>query len=264
MVSDSLLVAQLTDTHLFADEASAMMGVQTVKTFQSVVKKVKELPRKPDILLLTGDLTQDETPASYERLRQAVSALGIPTYWIPGNHDILSTMQPILQGTVFSPERAFQAGGWNVVLLDSVIPQHTAGKLSNTELAFLDQQLQAFPQMPSMVVLHHPPCLINSPWMDEIGLQNAEAFYEVLGRHPQVKIVLFGHIHQAFEGDRQGIHYLGSPSACVQFKPRSTTCTIDETLPGFRLLELFPDGRFTTTIERVSLEETYLPLPSAG
>jgi len=258
MVSDSLLVAQLTDTHLFADEAGAMMGVQTAQTFRAVIERVKGLPRKPDILLLTGDLSQDETPASYERLRDAVNALQIPTYWIPGNHDVLDVMQPVLKGGMFLSERGFQAGGWNVVLLDSVVPRQTAGELSAAELAFLDRQLRAFSHLPGLVALHHPPCLIDSTWMDEIGLQNADALYEVLEQHPQVKIVLFGHIHQAFDSDRQGIRYLGTPSACIQFKPRSATFAVDETLPGLRLLELFPDHHFKTQIERVSPTSTPL------
>lgn len=251
MMSDSVLIAQLTDTHLFADDDGIMMGMKTAESLQAVIEKVAELPRRPDVLLLTGDLSQDETAASYERLRQAIAPLNIPTYSIPGNHDVRAVMQPILQGGTLHTERSLQIGGWNVVLLDSVVEGQTAGEITDAELAFLADQLAAFPTHPALVALHHPPCLIESPWMDDITLQQAERLYAVLDRFPQVKVVIFGHVHQAFEGDRQGVQYLGAPSACVQFKPKTDAFTLDETHPGFRLIELFPNGQFKTEIRRV-------------
>ncbi|MBD1912405.1 MULTISPECIES: 3',5'-cyclic-AMP phosphodiesterase [unclassified Leptolyngbya] len=251
MPSNSLLIAQLTDTHLFADESSAMMGIQSAASLQAVADQVRSLPRQPDIVLLTGDLSQDETPESYERLRETIAPLGATTYWIPGNHDIPAIMQPILQDGVFQTTRGFQTGGWNVVLLDTAVPEQPFGELAEAQLTFLDQQLQAASELPGLVVLHHPPCPVHCPCMDAIRLQNADAFYKVLDQHPQVKIVLFGHIHQEFEGDRQGVTYLGSPSTCVQLKSGSDNFEADSVLPGFRLLELFPDGRFSTRVERI-------------
>jgi len=251
MTANSVLIAQLTDTHLFADAEGVMMGVKTAESLNTVVAELARLPRTPDLLLLTGDLTQDETAASYERLRHVIEPLGILTAMIPGNHDVPAVMISSLQGGCFTAARSLQIGGWQVVLLDSVVAGQTAGALAASELRFLADQLASFPNTPTLVALHHPPCLIGSPWMDEIGLQQAGALFEVLDRSPQVKLVIFGHIHQAFEGDRQGVRYLGTPSACMQFKPRSQDLTLDETLPGFRLIELFADGMFHTEVKRV-------------
>jgi len=256
----SFLVLQITDTHLFADEEAVMAGMQTVKAFRTVMEQVAQLPQRPDLVLLTGDLSQDETVGSYQRLRDAINALGIPAYVIPGNHDVPAVMNPILQNGQFVTARSLQKHNWNLILLDSVIAGETAGRLAESELAFLDEQLSAYPEFPALVTLHHPPCLINSTWMDNIGLLNAEEFFAVLDRHPQVKLVIFGHIHQEFEGERNGVRYLGSPSACVQFKPRTENFTLDQTLPGFRLLTLHPGGSFDTTIERVPFEGAVLKL----
>ncbi|MEO1144795.1 MAG: 3',5'-cyclic-AMP phosphodiesterase [Cyanobacteria bacterium J06638_22] len=256
--SSSFLVLQLTDTHLFADEEAMMAGMQTVKSFQTIIERISTLPRRPDLVLLTGDLSQDESTKSYHRLRDAINALGIPAYAIPGNHDIIPVMTPILQGGQFRTGRSLQQQHWNLVLLDSVVPGQVAGRLAETELAFLDEQLAAHSILPALVTLHHPPCLINSTWMDDIGLLNAEEFFAVLDRHPQVKLVVFGHIHQKFEGERKGVRYLGAPSACVQFKPRSETFSLDETLPGYRLLTLHPDGQFDTVVKRVPFEGAVL------
>lgn len=251
MLESPLLVAQITDTHLFAKEEQQMLGLCTHDSLQAVVAHLRQLQPLPDILLLTGDISQDETNESYQRLKDIISPLQIPTYWIPGNHDDLPLMQQVLNQPPIEADKSFAAGGWHFLLLSSWIPGQVHGKLSQTSLEWLEQQLQLIDK-PTLVALHHPPCLINSDWMDRIKLQNPEEFFAVIERYSQVKLVVFGHIHQAFEGKRRGVQYLGSPSTCVQFKPESVEFAIAQTQPGFRLLTLLPDGTFETKIERVN------------
>ncbi|MBF2076791.1 MAG: 3',5'-cyclic-AMP phosphodiesterase [Synechococcales cyanobacterium C42_A2020_086] len=251
--SPALQVVQLTDTHLFADLEQTMLGLPTAASLQAVVAAVASCTPKPDLLLLTGDLSQDETVASYQHLRSIVETLELPTYWLPGNHDQdQEAMAQVLASALISPQKSFQQGGWNFILLDSTLAGEVAGELSAAALTELEHQLQAAPNLPTLVALHHPPTLIHSQWMDDIGLRNPDAFYAVLDRYPQVKIVLFGHIHQEFSSERQGVQYWGTPSTCVQFKPKQRQFTLDELQPGFRLLTLYPDGRFTTEVRRVA------------
>jgi len=161
-------------------------------------------------------------------------------------------MQTILNTPPWISDKAFTKGGWKFVLLDSTVPGCTHGELSDVSLAWLDQQLNNDRDYPTMVVLHHPPLPVGSAWIDELGLRHPEAFQDILDRHPQVKVVLFGHIHQAFDIHLQGIRYLATPSSCVQFKPNSSEFAIDAASPGFRLLSLYPDGHIETHVERVS------------
>ena len=80
-------VLQITDTHLFADRDREMMGVKTDHSFQAVLDQIRELNLDPDVFLLTGNLSQDETSDSCEYLQSLITHFNIPTYWIPGNHD---------------------------------------------------------------------------------------------------------------------------------------------------------------------------------
>lgn len=245
-----LLVAQITDTHLFADENQDMKGCLTAHTFQAVLRQLEHTQPRPDLLLMTGDLSQDETSASYEHLRDWVAPLKIPTYWIAGNHDSLPVMQQVLSTDVILPQKRFQQAGWNFILLNSMVPGRVEGELSPEALTDLEQHLQETKQ-PTLIALHHPPLPIGSVWMDEIGLQNAEAFFAVIDRYPQVKLVIFGHIHQEFEQWRNRVCYLGTPSTCIQFVPEQAEIAIDQQKPGFRLLHLFPDGNHSTQVRRV-------------
>jgi 3',5'-cyclic-AMP phosphodiesterase len=247
----SLLVAQITDTHLLAKVEPEVFGVQTYNSFQSVIERLKALQPQPDILLLTGDLSQDESSESYDRIVEELAPLNIPSYWLPGNHDNLPIMEQVLQQPPINATKSFQSGGWNFLLLSSLVPGCVHGKISKQSLTWLESQLQQFTNLPTLVALHHPPCLIDSDWMDNINLRNHEEFLAVVDRYPQIKLVVFGHIHQEFATQRQGISYLGSPSTCVQFQPQSKEFTIDKQVqPGFRLLNLFTDGTYNTNIVR--------------
>jgi Icc protein len=112
-----------------------------------------------------------------------------------------------------------------------------------------------------LVALHHPPFPVNSAWLDASSLQNPGELFAVLDRYPQVKLVLFGHIHQEFQHQRHQVDYLGSPSTCFQFHSESPTFAINQDCPGFRLLKLYPDGRWETRVERVAYP---YPLKSAA
>jgi 3',5'-cyclic-AMP phosphodiesterase len=254
----SLQVVQISDTHLFANPNQQLLELTTLDSFTAVLKSLHQLQLNPDLLLLTGDLSQDETQLSYEHLRNLVEPLSIPTYWLPGNHDQYPLMEETLNGGCISTQKVFQRGGWNFILLNSMMPGQVYGELSADSLNGLDQQLANFPNHPTLIALHHPPCSIGSNWMDRINLRNSSALFEVIDRYKQVKLVLFGHIHQEFDNTRLGVRYLGCPSTCVQFKPNQQDFAIDQQSPGFRVLTLYPDGQYNTVIKRVN----YQPLPN--
>lgn len=247
-----LVVAQITDIHLFADTDRQLLGLPTIESFQAVLRQLKELQHQPDLLLLTGDLSQDGKPESYTRLKNLLEPLGIPTYWLPGNHDAMLAMEKVLRGPIISPQKSFQAGNWQFLLLSSQVPGCVHGCLATESLEWLDQQLSLARNRPALVALHHPPFIVGSNWLDGSRLQNPEDLFAVLDRHPQVKMVLFGHIHQEFSYWRRGVQFFGTPSTCIQFELHRTDFALDEAPPGFRLLHLYPDGTWWTTVERTT------------
>lgn len=250
--SSSLLIAQITDTHLFAKAESCLLGLRTNESFQAVLEQISTLRRRPDLLMLTGDVSQDETTESYKNLERMLRPLNIPICWVPGNHDCSTTMQKLLVRSPFLPEKSLQMGGWQLILLNSALPGCVHGYFSPESLNWLDQELRQASNTPTLIAFHHPPFEIGAQWMDEIRLKNTQSFLEVCDRHPQIQLVLFGHIHQEFRYDRNGIAYLGTPSTCIQFKPKTPTFTLDEKAPGFRLVTLYSDGTWKTQIERIA------------
>ena len=99
-----------------------------------------------------------------------------------------------------------------------------------------------------LVCLHHHPVRMRSSWLDKVGLENADQFFEILDRHKNVRAVLWGHVHQTHESERNGVQMLSAPSTCAQFLPLSDLFAIDRRPPGYRWLELKPDGSIATSV----------------
>ncbi|ERN40653.1 putative phosphohydrolase [Rubidibacter lacunae KORDI 51-2] len=264
MPAATINVAQVTDTHLLAKADGELLGQPTDASLEVVIKRLHALRPRLDLLLLTGDLSQDGSIASYQRLQDAIEPLGLPTFWVPGNHDQHLVMQQVLRRPPFSTEKSFQVGGWQFVLLNSAVPGCVHGYFSDETLVWLDCQLAGARARPTMLAFHHPPFAVHSRWIDQSGLHNPDAFFAVLDRHPQVRLSVFGHIHQDYCRWRRDVCYAASPSTSVQFKPRSDRFSLDDISPGFRMLTLHADGSFATHVERVTFNLQQLDLAAHG
>jgi len=255
---------QLTDMHLFAHASGELMGQNTRSTFELVLDLVRKTSWPAERILVTGDLVHDETRAGYSYLARRLAALDTPCHCIAGNHDSPPLVTEILSGGPFRTESSAQIEGWNLVFLDSTVPGEDGGHLDGTQIEILEHTLGEHRRLYTLVCLHHQPVPVGSAWMDTMALDNPATFFQVIDRHPQVRGVLWGHVHQEFAGRRGQILLLGSPSTCIQFLPGSTAFAMDTLTPGFRWLELHADGRIDTGIRRVAAYPRPLDLSNTG
>lgn len=250
MKNPSLRFVQISDTHLCADKEQALLGVKTYASFNAVVELVNKDPKQLDFILLTGDLSQDETDQSYLNIIKSLGNVSVPVYWIPGNHDDTKVMNKIFPREPVVNSKHIVLEHWQLILLDSQKPGCVEGYLDATQLNFLRDCLDKNSQH-AIIVCHHHPVFIGSAWMDKIGLENADELWEILACYPQVKTILFGHVHQQHEGIKNGIRYYSAPSTCVQFKRNSEKFALEKLNQGFRWLELFPNGEMKTGLSRL-------------
>ncbi|MGX5221051.1 3',5'-cyclic-AMP phosphodiesterase [Pseudomonas segetis] len=247
----SILLVQLSDSHLFAEANGKLLGMDTEDSLQRVIDRVLEEQPQIDLVLASGDLSQDGSEASYTRFRQMTSAIRAPMRWFPGNHDEIQAMQAACVGSNLL-DTLVDVGNWRVILLDSAIPGAVPGFLCDRQLALLERALSEAPERHHMICMHHHPVPIGSRWMDPIGLRNPDALFSIVERFPQVRCLLWGHIHQEFDQVRNAVRLLASPSTCVQFAPGSEEFQVDTSAPGYRWLRLFADGRIETGVSRVT------------
>lgn len=248
-------VVQITDTHLFRDSRAALLKLNTQDSFEKVMDLVIRNEASIDVVLGTGDIAQDASREAYLRFADAMQSLNAPFYWIPGNHDRRQVMESLsLYKDAFT--NLITLGKWQIVMLDSSVLGEVHGRLHDRELQHLEKSLCAVQQNPAvehaMVCLHHNPVAGSAAWMSSIGLQNQDEFLAIIDRYSSVRAVLYGHIHQELDFDRNGVRFFCTPSTCIQFKPKVQDFTLDDVNPAYRWMTLHPDGRIDSEVVRVT------------
>lgn len=251
MSAEIIRVLQITDTHLFADRNGCLLGVNTDRSLRSVIAQAASHHADTDLVLATGDLTHDGTPQAYQRFFELMKRFNRPVYCLPGNHDEATTLANMADSDYCSTPGHIQRGQWQFIFLDSTIPGSEHARLDADTLEQLDRQLRASPELHTLVCLHHQPVPMHSLWLDTMAVSNAAEFFGVIDQHPQVRGILWGHVHQTLDTVRNNVQLMSTPSTCIQFLPGSEQFSVDTTTPGYRWLHLHPDGRIETGTERI-------------
>ncbi len=247
-----LKLAQITDTHLLADPHALLRGCAPLHNLQTLLDRLRS--ETIDALLLTGDLAEAGEPEAYHHLLTLLKPLPCPIYWLAGNHDCLDSAHQILSPHYpgpTDPVRSISLGAWQLILLNSVLPTATWGEgyLTETTLHSLETTLQTHPDRPALIALHHHPLPVGIDWLDQIAVTNGATFLERIEPFSNIKIILFGHIHWAFQQQRGTQAFYGCPASSLQVMPPPPLP--QEQSPGFRLLFLGENGSHQTQIYRL-------------
>jgi len=248
--SSPLRIVQITDTHLYADPDGQLLGLNTRHSLEKVIDLVLEA-QPPDLVVASGDLTHDGSAQAYQHVRDCFRRIGAPVYCLPGNHDEAATLNACMNNDPFLCVHNTRIGNWQMLFLDSTVAGSEGGHLGKPELDILDAALASYPDLPALVWLHHQPVPTGSQWMDSMAVDNPQAFFDITDRHTQVRAIVWGHVHQLFEQQRNGVQLLSTPSTCIQFQPKSDEFSVELVPPGYRWLELHADGLFTTGVDRL-------------
>ena len=253
--ADPAVLLQITDPHLHANASSRMRGVNTYDTFLAVLDHAQRASHwPPDAIIATGDLVQDESREGYERFKDCLAERDVPVLCIPGNHDDPNIMAEVLAQPPFQYCGEAQVGAWRLILLSTFVRSQDSGALGSKALAELNARLSVRTSTPTMICMHHQPVLMGSAWLDGVGLRDADRLMAIIDRHTQVRALVWGHVHQASDRMRGNVRLLSTPSTCAQFLPNNPYFALDDRPPGYRWIELFPDGRVETSVAWLEAE----------
>ncbi len=240
-------IIHVTDPHLFADTSDHMRGINTFQSLQFVIAHAVA-NHNADAWLVTGDIAQDETEGAYQNFRRALHNIDKPVLCLPGNHDDPELMHAFLDTPPWRVLKNLAIGGWCICPVDSRIDGKTSGRITQSNLDQLDDNLRQNKHLHCLVALHHQALKMGSRWLDSVGLVNHKQLTNLLARHPAVRGVVWGHVHQASDRTQNSIRFLSTPSTCAQFLPNTETFALDKRPPGYRWLDLRPDGTFSTGV----------------
>lgn len=246
-----LSLLQITDLHILPNAGEKMLGVDTDFYFEAVLKHAFARRNRYDLILVTGDLTQDPCPDAYRRIFDLLNSYRTECICLPGNHDDYGMMLQYLNSDAVSCAKQRLFKNWQILCLNSQIPGKAGGNLGTNELSFLENALQQNPELFTLIAVHHHCLPTRSSWMDTMIIKNHEEFLEMTARFRQIKVITTGHIHQEMDINLQAQRILGTPSTCFQFKPFCSQFTLDDLMPGYRIIDLYSDGRIDTEIQRL-------------
>lgn len=250
--SNDLIILQITDLHLMTESGATLSGIDTEQSFCQTLEYALAQHGKVDLILVTGDLAQTPCQFSYQRIFSELAKYHIRTLCLPGNHDNFGLMQQYINSPLINCDKQLQFKHWQIINMNSQKLNATGGKIALEEFSFLQDQLNKYPDLNTLIAVHHNPVNTDSVWLDTMTIENGEQLLDSLKDYPQVKAITFGHIHQEFERQQDNLLLLGCPSTCFQYTPLSKDYATDNQQPGYRLIQLDSTGSITSKVYRVS------------
>jgi len=240
---NELKLIQITDLHLFNSMHGELRGVNTFQNLTSILKSIPTRKEKIDIIIISGDISEDRSAGSYQLLKDELDKLEIFSLWLPGNHDDFRNMPSAIRD-----EHVYNSatiGEWKFIFLDTTIPGVDHGNLDKDELKRLNTFLKEHKKSPTVVCMHHPPIDVDSEFIDRLGLMNKEKFWEVIDSNPSPKAILFGHVHQVIDQRRNDILLSCPPATSMQWIPKSQEFAFTNFGKGYQLIDFSNNGKMT-------------------
>lgn len=214
-----MLIAQISDLHIKLPGQLAYERADTAAALARCVAEIRNLPQRPDLVLMTGDLTDRGSPGEFEHLMEILEPIEQPILAVPGNHDEREAMRG-----AFAKHGSVAADGFlhfdfdeahypvRIIGLDTTVPGSAAGALCEERLAWLEARLAERPEKPTLIAMHHPPFRSGIAHMDAIGLAGREAFAALVARFRAVELITCGHLHRISSARVGGRTAMSCPS----------------------------------------------------
>ena len=202
-----MIIAQITDLHIGAPEAgnSPDNGLRLVQ----VLDAIKTLEPQPDMVIATGDLTQDGRPEQYRKLKSLIASFPIPIHWMLGNHDDKTAFQTVFEtsnAAASSISSVIETDTLRIIMLDSHGTGRHAGYFDTAQASWLDKTLTEKPDTPTLIAIHHPPIFAGIEWMP-VNNQNGweTELAKAVAPHRQVIKLICGHLHRPADAMWRGL-----------------------------------------------------------
>ncbi|WP_405177082.1 metallophosphoesterase [Nocardia sp. NBC_01377] len=263
--TDTITVVQLTDTHLRAEGELVHGSIDTHANLLAVLDRLAVARRPVDAIVLSGDLADNGAPQAYRRLRAAVEpvadALGARIVYVMGNHDERSAFGEELLGRTVDPDLPLDSvvdvAGLRIIALDSTIPGHHHGRLSEQQLAWLAEVLSTPAPRGTLLALHHPPVPSPIPGPDFLRLEHPDLLASALAGS-DVGMIVCGHNHLTGAAALAGIPVWVAPALSYR---------IDTLAPqgrhrgvvgfGFTRIDVLGSGMVATAVEATAATTVY-------
>lgn len=195
-----MLVAQITDIHIGFDPGNPdEFNRQRV---EQVIARLRAGPNVPTVLLATGDLTDKGDDESYAAVAELFANVPWPVLPAMGNHDLRDNFNRHFPGYT-DPNGFIQydrvIGPLRLIVIDTLEEGRHGGAFCELRAAWLRERLAEQRDVPTYVVMHHPPVESGIEWMTTASDEPwVERFANAIADAPQLKGLICGHLHRNF------------------------------------------------------------------
>ncbi len=265
-----MLVAHISDLHVMEPGGRACGVAETGPALARCVARINALSPPPDLVLVTGDVTNDGTAAQAQEAARLLDGLRAPFRLVPGNHDDRETLRAAFGeenrgggGAGEFLQYAFDCCGVRFIALDTLKPGSPGGAFCPTRARWLREELRDAGDAPVMLFMHHPPLKFGVLETDADGFEGAALLGEIVQAHPRIERILCGHIHLSAHAAWRGAVVSTAPAAtgmrlALDLTMREQPAFIPDD-PAFLLHHRTADGGLATHCVPVRADETIHP-----
>jgi 3',5'-cyclic AMP phosphodiesterase CpdA len=221
-----MLIAQMTDIHIgFAPDETPEELNRT--RFRATLRRLIGGPNRPDMLVLSGDITDKGDEESYRKTRELLDRCPFPVWPICGNHDMRDELLrafPQVQPEDGFAQYVIEQQGLRILFLDTLEEGRHGGAFCERRQAWLSERLAEAPDTPTLIFMHHPPVVSGIEWMDPDPQEPwVQRFAAAVRGATQVVAIHCGHLHRplmtTFEGIPLGVTPSVAPLVAMDLRP---------------------------------------------
>lgn len=205
----------MTDIHIGFDPDAKPEELNRIR-FRKTLERLLNSPNAIDMLVLSGDLTDQGDRESFEKTAALLDVCPFPIYPMVGNHD---TRMELLNAFPDTPSQggfvhyAVEREGLRIIFLDTLELGRHGGAFCEARRDWLASELAAHPDTPTLVFMHHPPVVAGIGWMDPGADEGwMRRFGEAIAGHDQILAIHCGHLHRPVHTTFRGIPLSVTPS----------------------------------------------------
>lgn len=167
---------------------------------------------EPDVIIVTGDLTNEGLLKEYEECKSLLSQLAAKKIiTISGNHDYRNTGY-LLFKRYFPPQPINELGEVVLITVGTARPDRNEGEVGYRQNLWLEKTLQKYQDRVKIVAMHHHLIAIPDTGSDQLTVVDAGDVLRTILK-TNVDLVLCGHKHRPWMWEFGGLTVLNAGTA---------------------------------------------------
>ncbi len=212
-------ILHLSDTHLIGDDEPSLYGIDPALRLKRAFSSMQKYHSDVSFLVITGDLSDDGSIASYKKLHNIIQDSNLDTYLILGNHDKRDNFRAYFPEFFTDGFVQYDKKFDNKVFLflDTLVESYPYGTLCDKRMEWLSDRLKEYKDREIYLFMHHHPIDSGLYEMDNIAnFKTSDEFWKLLEGYQNVRHIAFGHLHRIFHGIKNGVSFHSTRSSTFQ------------------------------------------------